>query len=74
LNTTFIFASVTYAIKARKLLERNGIKSKLVKTLSNEKRQGCAYGLKFNSSEFYDTAKILRENNITYTVLPKKTE
>ncbi len=51
--------TLTYAIKARKLLDRNKIKSKVVK-LTGREREGCGYGLQIFEKDFLAVASILR--------------
>lgn len=69
LNTTTItVGSVTYAIKVRKLLERSGIKSKLVKVDSSKSKNGCTYGIQVHTTLFYDVINILKNSGINYSV------
>ncbi len=60
--------SVTYAIKARRLIERSGIKTKLIKTASSPNDRGCQYGIVFSENQFYDVIALLRNNGIEYSV------
>ena len=66
MNTvTLTLGSVTYAIKVRKLLMKYKVNSTLIKVEgTNEK--GCAYGIKFNKSDFLSIIRILKENEIEY--------
>ncbi len=64
--TTLNVGSVTLGIKAKRLLEDNGIKSKLIKTDSSD-RGGCIYGIRIKSTELYKAVMILKENGIAYT-------
>lgn len=64
-KNTLTVNSVTYAIKARKLLARDRIQSKLVKVDSSS--SGCTYGIEFDAENFYAVVKILRENRIEYS-------
>ena len=69
MNTTIItVGSVTYAIKVKKLLERSGIRSKLIKVESSTSPIGCTYGIKIESSLFYDAVALLRNQGIDYSV------
>ena len=69
LNKTIItVGSVTYAIKARNMLSRGGVRSKLVKTDGTGQNRGCTHGLELNSEDFYRAVVILKENNINYNV------
>lgn len=67
-KTTITVGSVTYAIKVRKLLERAGVKSKLIKVDSSKTKSGCTYGIELQSSFFYDAVNVLKNNGISYSV------
>ncbi len=67
-NTIIIVGSVTYAMKVKKLLERSGIKSTLVKVDGIKSGKGCTHGIKFQSSMFYDVISVLRNREINYSV------
>ena len=69
MNTIAIkVSSVTYAIKVKKLFERAGIKSTLIKTNSSATDSGCNYGVNINSAFLYDAISILKKYGITYSV------
>ena len=57
--------SVTYAIKVRKLLMKYKVNSMLVK-VDGKNENGCAYGIKFDKSNFLEVIRILKENKIEY--------
>ena len=44
-NNYLIFFSVTLAIKAREVLRKNGINSKVIKTPNKTSDKGCSYSL-----------------------------
>ena len=67
-TTTLIVGSITYALKAKKVLMRIGIRSELIKTENSQRRSGCIYGIKFNSELFYSVIDELRNNAIKYEV------
>jgi len=67
-TTTFTVGSVTYAIKVKKLLERSGVKSKLIKVDSSKSKSGCTYGIQLESVRFYDAISILKKSGISYSV------
>ena len=70
MNTiTIKVSSITYAIKAKKLFERAGIKAALIKD-SSAAAKGCTYGVNINSSFFYDAVSILKNYGIEYSVGP----
>lgn len=69
MNKTIVtVGSVTYAIKARNLLSRGGVRSKLVKVESKKSKNGCTHGVEFNTVDFYRAVVILKENNLSYSV------
>ena len=71
-TTTITVGSVTYAIKVRKLLERNGINAMLVKVESSKSERGCTYGITVNSEKLYDAVSGLKNNGIEYSVFSAK--
>jgi hypothetical protein len=56
-------------MKARKLLLRDSIPSKLIKTNGGSIGSGCNHALEVDSSHFYDAVAILRKNGINYSVM-----
>lgn len=66
-NTTLTVGSVTYAIKARRLLLHEGIKAHTVK-LTDGKSGGCTHGIVIPSSRFFDAVVILKKNGIDYSL------
>ncbi len=71
-NMTVTVSSVTYAIKAKKLLQRAKIQSKLVKLDADKNEHGCSYGVEFPSDAFYDAVMELKKHEIPYHVLNKQ--
>ena len=57
--------STTYAIKLRKLLMRDGIRSKLVIT---EGDRGCTKGVEIDESDLLESVVIMKTNGINYKV------
>lgn len=69
MNTTILtVGSVTHAIKVRKLLLRHNITSVLVKIDVGKSANGCEYGIKLNLERFYDAIRILKNNEIHYSI------
>ena len=66
--TTITVGSVTYALKAKKLLARRGIKSKLIKVNSAKAKTGCEYGVEFSTVFLYDVISELKNNNFYYSL------
>ena len=67
-NTTITVGSITYAVKARRLLARGGIKARLTKLSTNEIAGGCTHGIVIASARFFDAVVILKENGVPYSV------
>ena len=61
--------SMTYAIKARKTLNRKDIPSKLVKI--NESK-GCAYGIEIDDTKLLSAVSALKENGIQYSLYERR--
>ena len=59
-----IFTSVTYALKARGILEGQKIKARLEKLKKNQIYNGCTYGLKIKNSDVLEAKRICEENGI----------
>ena len=67
-NTIITLGSVTYAMKARRLLLHEGIRSRLVKVLPENTDNGCTHGLAVASARFFDAVVILKKQGIPYSV------
>ena len=65
-NIIVTVGTVTYAIKLRKLLLREGIRSKLVKVDNSEGR--CSHGIAINENDFYQAVVVMKSNGIKYSV------
>ena len=57
-NTTIAVGSITFAVKARRLL----------KVAPSETAGGCSYGIVIASARFFDAVVILKENGVPYSV------
>ena len=62
-NCILVLSSVTYAMKAERLLASAGIYSSPIKTGEVVKVRGCGYGLKISGNGNCDRAKMIIENN-----------
>ena len=67
-KTVLILGSMTYSIKAKKILLKNNLSCEIIKINFSAKSTGCSYGIKINSDEFYDVAMRLNLEGIEYTV------
>lgn len=61
--------SMTYAIKAKKVLAKNNINSDIIKLDPGMTQKGCSYGVKFDCINLYVTERVLKENNVNYSQL-----
>lgn len=61
-------SSITYALKAKKLFEREGIKATLIKKDLSKNTKGCTYGIKIDARYLYDAVAILKNKGIDYSV------
>ncbi len=59
---------MTNAIKVRRLLAKNDIKSSLIKINAEKSQSGCTYGIKISGSDFYNAVVVLKNNGITYSL------
>lgn len=48
MTTTFQVSSVTYAMKGKNLLERNGIRAYITRTIDQDGQNGCGYNVVVN--------------------------
>lgn len=62
-NNLIIFNSVTFAIRSRDLLKRNGIDARLVRTPSHLRNRSCGYSLLI-ISRFEDAKSLILNNGI----------
>jgi len=69
-KTIITVGSATYAIKARKLLLRLNVKSKLVKVDAYKSRNGCTHGIEFAAEDFYTVVMGLKNAGISYYLYP----
>ena len=59
-----VLSSVTYAIKAQKLLLYKGIRSELNKSSTVKAVRGCGYGIKVKSEQIDEATAVLAANGI----------
>ena len=64
---TIIIGSVTYAMKAKRLLSARNIPVQLIKT-SQTNAGGCVHGIEINYVDYMDVIGILMESGISYSV------
>ena len=59
-----LIGSISYAIKAKRLLVREGITANVVK--ETDKTEGCSYGLSFSECDAYRVTAILSQAGIGF--------
>ena len=67
---TLSVGSVTYAIKVKNLLRKNGINCTVTKIDFSE--SGCTHGVEIEGNDLLDSAAILRREGIRYTAIGKE--
>ena len=63
-ETIITLRSVTFAIRAKRLLEANGIRARVVKPEPTSAEHGCAYGVSVMSHLADSALVLLRQNRI----------
>lgn len=71
-KTTITVGSVTSAMKAKRLLQRMKIQSKLVKVDPIKSYSGCTHGIEFATEDFYTVVMGLRNEGISYKIYSQK--
>ena len=69
---TITVGSITYAIKLRKLLAKEGIEARHVKVDNTDSGAGCSHGVEINEDDLYRAVYIMRDNQIEYSFLRSK--
>ncbi len=59
--------SQTAAIKAKRLLEKNGIYTRIVRPSPHQTPKGCSFGLQIDAVIVSVAIKYLEQNGITYS-------
>lgn len=63
------FESMTYAMKAKKLLRRNGVESSVIRLDNMNEKTGCSYGLEVEDGYMLYIPAILQRAAIPYKLL-----
>ena len=61
-NGRILVGSISYAIKAKRILEKEGINATLVK--ESDRTTGCSYGLSFDARHAYRVYAVLSKAGI----------
>ena len=70
-NDIITIPTVTLALKAKKLLSRQGIKASVINISDLKDKSGCAYGIEFDSAYYFSVISALRNSEIPYKHLKK---
>ena len=63
--------TVTMALKAKKLLSKQGIKAKVVNINGDINSNGCSYGIEFSSTYYFSVIAILKDSEIPHKHLKR---
>ena len=62
-NNLILFPSMTAVLKAREVLRRRGINSRVIRTPANLRRRSCGYSLLVNRG-FDEAVSLIKNENI----------
>ena len=62
--------SVTYAMKAKNILQQYGMRAKVIKTVSTKKNEGCGYSVSIENPKLY-VAEYLRREGFTVSEMKR---
>ncbi len=65
--TVIVLSSVTYALKAQRILMSQGISSLLQKLTTTQSKRGCGYGLRVADANLERALSILKKERIRVT-------
>ena len=68
IDMQILIGSITYTMKAKKILSSHAINATIIKYDSPSHR-GCTYGLKFQQNQHMTIVGILNQHNIRYQIL-----
>ena len=71
-KTTISLGSVTYAIKAQKMLSSMKIHSKLVKLDAGNSLNGCIYGLIIATVDYPNTVMELKKEGLAFSLFSQE--
>ena len=59
--------SMTFAMKAKRILQEKGINAEIIKLEPHMTHNGCAYGIKFDCINLYSVQDALTKKHVNYT-------
>ena len=72
MKTIIRLTSVTYAIRAQKLLERQGMRSYIKKLASNMSEHGCGYGLEVDANQLQQALEEITKAGIRVVAIEEE--
>ena len=63
--------SNTFAQKAKRILQSNGIKAEIMRLEPNLTKNGCSYGVSLPCDSLYLSETLLNQNRLKYTEIIK---
>lgn len=65
MNSVFVMTgTVTYALRAKNILNAEGYKAEVMKASALDKKYGCGYGVRLKADDTSRISKILSNNGI----------
>lgn len=69
MKTTLItLQSATFAVMAKRTLNRKNIRARLVKLDGEKSPNGCTHGIEINEDDFLNAVMVLKSSNIDYYI------
>ena len=65
--TVIVLSSVTYALKAQRILMTQGISSLIEKLTSTQSKRGCGYGVRVADANLESALTVLKKERIRVT-------
>lgn len=67
-SVVLLLESITMAMKAKKVLRREGIDVGIKKIAANKYSIGCGYGIEIYESDYFMAICLLQRNGISYSL------
>ena len=59
---------MTFAQKSKKVLISSGINAEIIKTHGSISSNGCTFGVRIDYKDYFSAIRVLKNNEISYTV------
>ena len=67
-NIILSIQSATFAVKAKRLLNRHGVSCRFMKLDASKSKNGCTHGIEITGEDFFKAVMILKNSDIQYYV------